>query len=274
MARRLPIPRPAPVINAVTCCCEFKRVFYPLAQTVSSVMRERLCVYLASILRCSLRMQLSMTTSRPAARALPAASSWTTPSCIQMPFAPMRMAASTISGTHSGTAENIDNIDAFGNLVERGPDFLAQDFSLIRIYRNNPVATRLHVLGDSIARPRAPAGKPHYRDRLSVPKKILACHRHSHSPSASIFALLPASGAGIRRASEIPVQRADAHAPQFLHQMAEMLEHDADLLVAAFDQLDFVPGIVAAADQPQTGWRGAPSADAECRCGIALPLPA
>jgi len=43
--------------------------------------------------------------------------------------------------------------------------------------------------------------------------------------------------------------------------MAEMLEHDADLLVAAFDELHFVPGVIAAADQPYGRGRGALAAE-------------
>jgi hypothetical protein len=51
--------------------------------------------------RWSIKMQRSITTSRPASCARRAASSWITPSCIHTTFAPLRMAASTISGTCS-----------------------------------------------------------------------------------------------------------------------------------------------------------------------------
>src|SRR5204863_2284211 len=51
---------------------------------------------------CSLRMQRSITTSNPAARARSAAASWMTPSCIQITLACLRIAASTMSGTYSG----------------------------------------------------------------------------------------------------------------------------------------------------------------------------
>ena len=57
--------------------------------------------YTRPSLRCSFRMQRSITTSSPACRAFSAAASLTTPSCIQTTFAPMLMAASTISGTSS-----------------------------------------------------------------------------------------------------------------------------------------------------------------------------
>ncbi len=40
-----------------------------------------------------------------------------------------------------------------------------------------------------------------------------------------------------------------------------MFEHDSDLLVAAFDQFDFVPGVVAAPDHFDGGWRGAAAAE-------------
>src|SRR5438309_792650 len=42
--------------------------------------------------------------------------------------------------------------------------------------------------------------------------------------------------------------------------MAEVLEHDADLLIASFNQLHFIPGIIAAPDHLQTRRRGALSA--------------
>ena len=66
---------------------------------------------LTSIRRCSLRMQRSITTSRPAARAFAAASSWITPSCIQI-----GARADADGGFHDlrhelRPAEDIDNID-------------------------------------------------------------------------------------------------------------------------------------------------------------------
>ena len=52
-------------------------------------------------------------------------------------------------------------------------------------------------------------------------------------------------------------ERADADAAQLLDQQSEMLEHGTDLLVAAFDQADFVPGVFAATNQAKSGGRGA-----------------
>ena len=53
-------------------------------------------------LRWVARMQASMMTCKPAARAFRAASSWRIPSCIQTTFAPILIASSTTGGTSSG----------------------------------------------------------------------------------------------------------------------------------------------------------------------------
>src|SRR5262249_52546411 len=52
--------------------------------------------------RWSRSIQRSITTVSPAARALAAASSWTTPSCIHTAFAPTAIAPPTTAGTASG----------------------------------------------------------------------------------------------------------------------------------------------------------------------------
>ena len=53
------------------------------------------------------------------------------------------------------------------------------------------------------------------------------------------------------------LERADAHALEFFHQLAEVLEHQADLVLAPFGQLDLVPGVGGVADQAQSGGQGA-----------------
>ena len=40
------------------------------------------------------------------------------------------------------------------------------------------------------------------------------------------------------------LEKADLHAAELLHQHAEVLEHQADLVLPALDQLDFVPGVL------------------------------
>src|SRR5207237_4845680 len=52
---------------------------------------------------CSIFMQRSITTSRPAARARSAAGSWITPSCIHTTRAPLAIASSTMDGTAAGS---------------------------------------------------------------------------------------------------------------------------------------------------------------------------
>lgn len=52
------------------------------------------------------------------------------------------------------------------------------------------------------------------------------------------------------------VQKADLHALQLFNQMVEMLKHDTNLVLPAFNQADFVPGVVAFANEFQTGWCG------------------
>src|ERR1019366_5007030 len=51
--------------------------------------------------------------------------------------------------------------------------------------------------------------------------------------------------------------RADLHTPQLFDQMPEVLEHDPDLLIAPLNEPHLIPGIIAAADQAQSGGRRA-----------------
>src|ERR1700716_4036315 len=55
---------------------------------------------------------------------------------------------------------------------------------------------------------------------------------------------------------EIECERAIAHALDFLHVMTDRFEHSANLAIAAFDQRNFVPGIVCHFHHPHTGWAG------------------
>jgi len=61
--------------------------------------------------------------------------------------------------------------------------------------------------------------------------------------------------AGLQRSQ---LQRADPDPSQLLDQPAEMFEHQADLVVPAFVQADFVPGIVAFTNELQPGRQGTP----------------
>ena len=132
---------------------------------------------------------------------------------------------------------------------------------------------RLHVLGDAITRPQAIAREPHDRDGLSCSLRsslVRSCISHPCQPH-QLSTLLRASDGGTRRFQRAQFDGADAHAPQFFHQPSEMFEHDADLLVAAFDQPHFVPGIIAAANQLQIRRSGAAAAERNARRGTALP---
>ena len=100
---------------------------------------------LTALRRCSFRMHLSMTTKMPAWRALSAAASCTTPSCIQ------------IAGTSQPNrlfhhlrhkfrpAEDIDDVDLLRHLAKRRISLLAQRLANQRIHRNDAVSLRLHV---------------------------------------------------------------------------------------------------------------------------------
>ena len=74
------------------------------------------------------------------------------------------------------------------------------------------------------------------------------------------------------------IDRADADATQFLHQMPEMLEHDADLLVAPLNQLHFIPRIIAPPDQPYRSRRrtlsteGIPVRNCSSSSAVSTPL--
>ena len=73
-----------------------------------------------------------MTTGMPAARARAAASSLTTPSCIQMNPSPRAMAASTIGPTVSPRRKMSTRSTAVRHVGERGVDRHAQDLRLAR----------------------------------------------------------------------------------------------------------------------------------------------
>jgi hypothetical protein len=62
-----------------------------------------------------------------------------------------------------------------------------------------------------------------------------------------------AVGSGLHIAK---VQKANLHALQFFNKVVEMLEHDADLVLAALNEADFVPGVIAFANEFQAGWSG------------------
>lgn len=49
------------------------------------------------------------------------------------------------------------------------------------------------------------------------------------------------------------LEEGNADALQFFHQKAEVLEHHADLVLAAFGELDLIPGVVGAGQHLETG---------------------
>src|SRR5580700_7461057 len=55
----------------------------------------------------------------------------------------------------------------------------------------------------------------------------------------------------------------NSHPPEFLDEPPEMFEHDPNLLVTPFDELDFVPGIFAAAIKPKPGGSGTTPAEGD-----------
>src|SRR5579862_5016280 len=57
------------------------------------------------------------------------------------------------------------------------------------------------------------------------------------------------------------IHRADFHALEFFHQQAEVFEHHSDLIFAAFEEPDLIPGILRAVCELEAGGRGAPSLD-------------
>ena len=60
-------------------------------------------------------------------------------------------------------------------------------------------------------------------------------------------------------------QKSDLYAPQLFHQAMEMLEHDTNLVLAAFHQPDFVPRVVGLLDELDLGRRRAASAQRDAR---------
>jgi len=50
---------------------------------------------------------------------------------------------------------------------------------------------------------------------------------------------------------DVQGKESDPHTLQFLDEQSEVLEHQPDLILASFDQLDFVPGILGAREKLQ-----------------------
>ena len=66
----------------------------------------------------------------------------------------------------------------------------------------------------------------------------------------------------------------DAHAFELLDQPPEMLEHHADLVLPAFEQPHFIPGILGTMGQFQARGRGALSFDGHTLAKAPVPAPA
>ncbi len=83
-----------------------------------------------------------------------------------MARAPIRMAASTISGTNSGPAEDVHNIHRPGDAAKIAEGLLAEHLILVRIYGDDSVSGTLHVFRDTIARPVAFTGQADHGDSV------------------------------------------------------------------------------------------------------------
>ena len=86
--------------------------------------------------QCSILMQRSSTTSRPAARALAADSGAVMPSCIQTTFAPSAIASSTIGGMSSGARKTFT--------ISSGPRAAAASSEATHGLPEHLVAGRVH----------------------------------------------------------------------------------------------------------------------------------
>ena len=92
--------------------------------------------------QCSILMQRSSTTSRPASRARAADSGSEMPSCIQITFAPSAMASSTTGGTSSGRRKmsTISSGPELGGLLQRGHARAPEHLVAGRVDRDDVVA--------------------------------------------------------------------------------------------------------------------------------------
>src|SRR5579885_3876644 len=71
---------------------------------------------------------------------------------------------------------------------------------------------------------------------------------------------------------QVQFEKADLHPPQFFNQQAEVLEHFADLVLAAFGDLHFIPGIGAGLDPLQFGGRGLAAVQGDALAKLSLLL--
>ena len=78
--------------------------------------------------------------------------------------------------------------------------------------------------------------------------------------------------AELARLQRTQFQKSDPHPLQLLHQPPEMLEHQPDLILAAFGQPHLVPRVLRAIDQLQAGRRGAPPAQRHALAELLLLL--
>ena len=65
---------------------------------------------------------------------------------------------------------------------------------------------------------------------------------------------------------QVEFEEADLHAPQLFDQFAEVLEHHANLILAAFGKPHLIPGILTRFDELNVRRRGAASMQRNAGC--------
>ena len=116
------------------------------------------------------------------------------------------------------------------------------------IHRNDSVALALHVLGDAVAGAHGIIRQTDDGDRSVFPEDLSSCRPSEPLPFSEpggTVRLHDRSDSAISGFQSGEFQEADLHSSEFFHEHPEALEHQADLVLPALDQLHFVPRVVA-----------------------------
>ena len=86
-------------------------------------------------------------------------------------------------GNVVGPAEDVDDLEWLGNILQRGVSLLSENFSLEWVHRDDPVTRVLHVLRDGVTRAPFVRRKPDNRDGLVFLENVF--DRHSTLSNAA-----------------------------------------------------------------------------------------
>src|SRR4051794_13552512 len=167
------------------------------------------------------------------------------PSCIHTAFAPIRIAASTIGGTRSGRRKILTISTGSGIDSRSGYAFSPRTSVSVGLtgmmrypdrcmYSDTPKLGRIRLLD----RPTTAMVFAARKISLAV---VIHLHFKQLSEAVDFFGGQVAEFPALQSAE---FEKADLHPLEFFYEPAEILEHDADLILAALVDLYLVPRVV------------------------------